>query len=145
MPNEIEIRPTVKFVLAGAITIGLVALIAWVSYLVGALTNPWAPLVPTVLLLWPLERWMRLRNTVSVLSGDRLRSQSGLLARSTHTLQLSKVQDVGVYQSFLHRIFGIGDVWIETSGAASRIMLRNVDAPQAIADMILNSSQQQSR
>ena len=143
--NDIEIRPTLKFVRAGAILIGVIAFLGWMSYLVGPIQTPLPGILPTLLLVWPLTRWLRIRNTVSVLSADRLRSQDGLLSRSTHTLQLSKIQDVGVHQSLSQRLFGIGDVWIETSGAASRIMLRNIDHPQRVADMILDASQQVTR
>jgi uncharacterized membrane protein YdbT with pleckstrin-like domain len=143
--KDIEIRPTVKFVQAGAILLGCLAILGWSVYLFADGLPMWVPLFLTALLFWPLVRWMKLRSIVSVLSSDRLRSQSGVLGRSSHTLQLSKIQDVGVSQSLRQRILNVGNVWIETSGASSRILLANIDNPQAIADLILDGSQQVTR
>jgi len=40
----------------------------------------------------------------------------------------------------LQRMFGIGNLSIETAGEASRLTIRNVDRPQEVADEILAAS-----
>ena len=55
-------------------------------------------------------------------------------------ISLPKVQDVRVEQSAGQRIFGIGNVSIETAGEASRLTMRNIDRPQTVADEVLAAS-----
>jgi len=64
-----------------------------------------------------------------------------LAAKTTRTIQLSKVQDVRVDQRPGQRMFGVGDISIETAGEASRLTIPDVDHPQTFADEILNRSQ----
>lgn len=141
--NEITIRPTTKFVKAGALSLVALVLGAGIAYLVWMreTTNlGWAPLLLLAVMVWPLVRWMRLRYTKAVISGDRLRYESGMAAKSTRTIQLSKIQDVRVDQTVSQRMFGVGDISIETAGETSRLTIRNVDDAQHIADEIMNAS-----
>lgn len=135
--DDIEIRPTVKFVRAGAVCIGVLSLAAWTALVFEALPSLWIPVTVTALLFWPLYRWARIQTNLTVLTADRLRSESGILARSTRNLMLSRVQDVGVFQSLWNRMVDVGDIWIETAGASSRVFLHNIDSPREVADKIL--------
>jgi uncharacterized membrane protein YdbT with pleckstrin-like domain len=136
--NEIEIRPTLKFVYAAAIAIAVIVLAAWTAFVFEVfLTRIWEPALVSLLLLWPFSHWVRIRTNLTVLTSDRLRSESGILAKSSRNLMLSRIQDVGVDQSLSQRLFNVGNIWIETAGASSRILLHNVDAPQHLADQIL--------
>ena len=142
--SEMTIRPTTKFVKAGAIALLAVVLAADIAYL-GWLRDSydlsWAPLALPVVLLWPAVRWMRLRLIKAVVSGDRLRYESGMASKTTRNIQLSKIQDVRVEQSVGQRMFGVGDVSIETSGETSRLTICNVDDPQKVADDIMTAAQ----
>ena len=91
--------------------------------------------------LWPGTRWLRRRFTNAVVSGDRLRYETGVTSKSTRTIQLSKLQDVRVFQGWLQRLLNIGDLSLETSGETSRLTIRNIDAPQTVADDLMNRSQ----
>jgi uncharacterized membrane protein YdbT with pleckstrin-like domain len=75
-----------------------------------------------------------------VISTDRLRHESGFLSKSTHTIDLVKVQDVRVDQSVKQRLLGMGRISVETSGGSSAIAIDNVDNPHQLADMILERS-----
>jgi len=55
-------------------------------------------------------------------------------------IQLSKVQDVRVIQSFGQRIFGVGDISIETAGENSRLVVANLDGPRELAEQITDAS-----
>jgi uncharacterized membrane protein YdbT with pleckstrin-like domain len=88
------------------------------------------------LLLWPLKRHVRNRLTKMTILDDRLRYETGLLSRTTRTILVSRVQDVTVRQRVGQRIFGLGDLSIETAGEASRLTIFQVDRPQEIADHI---------
>lgn len=139
--EDIEIRPTVKFVYAGATVIGVIVLAAWTAFVFeSVLTRIWEPAALSLLLLWPFSRWVRNRMNLTVLASDRLRSETGILSKSTRNLMLSRIQDVGVDQSLSQRIFNVGNIWIETAGASSRVFLHNVDSPRQLADQILERS-----
>ena len=99
----------------------------------------WA--LPVLVLVWPGKRALNRRLTRTTVSGDRLRYETGLASKSTRTIQLSKVQDVRVEQRLMQRLFNVGDISIETAGEASRLTIHNVDAPQALADEIMDRGQ----
>jgi uncharacterized membrane protein YdbT with pleckstrin-like domain len=100
--------------------------------------------LPPLILLWPAAKALRQRFTKAVISGDRLRYETGMASKSTRTIQLSKLQDVRVDQRLSQRIFNVGDLSIETAGETSRLTIVNVDGPQALADEIMNLAQQRS-
>ena len=64
--------------------------------------------------------------------------RAGVASRSTRNIQLSKIQDVRVDQGVGQRLFGVGNLAIETAGESSRLTLFNVDKPQELADEIMN-------
>lgn len=135
-----EIRPTTKFVTAGALALAFIAVVAWGCLLAVPGTELWMPAAASALLLWPLAKWIPIRFTVTTVTSDRLRSETGILSKSTRNLMLARVQDVGVNQSLFQRITGVGDIWIETAGASSRVVLSNIDQPQKIADLLLDAA-----
>ena len=142
--SDITIKPTAKFLKAGTV----VAVLVFLALETGCLMywneqvgGPWLMILPALLLLWPAERAMRRRFTTITLTADRLRLETGALSKTTRTIQLSKLQDVRVDQRLMQRMFGVGDLSIETAGEASRLTIHNVDSPQALADEIMNRSQ----
>lgn len=142
---DLTVRPTAKFLKAGAIAAGLVFLALEIACLVSwneSVGSPLIMLAPAVLLLWPAGIALERQFTKAVIAGDRLRYETGMTSKSTRTIQLSKVQDVRVDQGMWQRIFNIGDISIETAGETSRLSIPNVDNAQALADEILNRSQQ---
>jgi len=95
--------------------------------------------LPGALLVWTLVRHLRLRFVTLKVTGNKLQFEQGFLSKSIRTMELSKVQDVGVSQSFAQRLVGIGDIRVETAGDSSPVSMRSVDNPQAVADFILES------
>ena len=137
---DTTIRPTTKFLKAGALGAAILAIaldvVCWKQWGYG-----WQMLVPPLLLLWPAMRAMRRQFTKTTITGDRLRYEVGMASKSTRTIQLSKLQDVRVDQRLMQRMFNVGDLSLETSGETSRLTIPNVDNPQAVADDILNRGQ----
>ncbi len=141
---EMVVRPTMKFIYLGyllVIVIVVAAVVAlmrvqqWPSWIPAAL-QPWIPWLPVLLLLWPLRRHLHNRLTKMTILDDRVRYETGLLGRTTRTFLISKVQDVTVHQRVSQRIFGVGDLSIETAGGSGRETIFNIDRPQEIADFI---------
>jgi uncharacterized membrane protein YdbT with pleckstrin-like domain len=141
---EITIYPTAKFLKAGAILAGLIFLALEVMCLISwnqAVGSALIMIPPVALLAWPGVRALRRRLTKAVVTDERLRYETGMAAKSTRTIQLSKVQDVRVDQKMTQRLFDIGNISIETAGEASRLTLHNIDHPQALADEIMSRAQ----
>ena len=141
--TELVVRPTTKFIKAGAILAAIVVLGVEIAYVTiwcnGA--PRWLPIVAPLLLLWPAERWVRRYFRKAVVTADRLRYEVGVTSKSTRNIQLSKVQDVRVDQRIMQRLWSVGDLSIETAGEASRLTIHNVDDPQALADEIMTRAQ----
>jgi uncharacterized membrane protein YdbT with pleckstrin-like domain len=141
---DLTIQPTAKFIKAGTILVAVVflaleigCLLSWNAKVGSALIM----IAPPLLFLWPLSRAVRRRYTKTTITGDRLRFESGIAAKTTRNIQISKIQDVRVDQRVSQRMFDVGDLSIETAGESSRLTVHNVDDPQALADEILNRAQ----
>lgn len=141
MPDLI-VRPTLKFIYAGYVACALLIVAAFVLQQTEVQQGPWwSPLALVVIFVWPLSRHLRILTTKVTITADRLRYETGALSKSTRTIQLAKVQDVRVDQTFGQRIFGVGNIAIETAGESSRLVILNVDRPQEIADEIMRRSE----
>jgi uncharacterized membrane protein YdbT with pleckstrin-like domain len=137
------LRPSLKFVKVGYLTTLLIfgaALWAHFTYLHDQ--PPWLPGVAALLLIWPLKRHARRQAIKMSIEGEKLRYESGWFSKSTRIIQLPKVQDVRVNQTMMQRIFGVGDVAIETAGEASRLTVPDLDQPQIVANQILDGFHQ---
>jgi uncharacterized membrane protein YdbT with pleckstrin-like domain len=141
----VQLRQSLKFILASYLLSMLIAIALLVWSLNGGPKDlmPWGLSVPAVLLLWTFERHIQRRLTKLTVSGDRLQFESGLLSKTTRTMELVKVQDVTVTQTLGQRLFNIGDIALETAGGSSRIVMRSIDGPQAAADHILKIAESQ--
>ena len=146
--SEMIIRPSMKFIYMGYTVVFLIVVASVVAMeriqmpsQIPLALQPWLPWLPALLLLWPVKRHFRNRLTKMTILDDRLRYESGLLSRTTRTILISRVQDVTVHQRIGQRIFGVGDVSIETAGEASRETIFNIDRPKEIADHINEHSQ----
>lgn len=137
------IRPTMKLIRGAYWAAFLVLALAtgvWVNVYKAHQDALWLPAAAALLLLWPALKHIRRGFTKITVTGDKLRYETGLLSKTTRTIQLSKVQDVRVDQTLLQRILRIGDLSIETAGETSRLMISGIDDPQETADQIVEAS-----
>src|SRR5262249_35428933 len=103
----------------------------------------WSLLLPAALLFFTMVRHVKRRLSKITIAGDKLRYESGLFSKSTRSVELVKVQDVRVDQTVWQRMFGVGDMSLETAGGSSRIEMDSIDRPQAAADHILELARAQ--
>ncbi len=135
---ELEIRPTMRFIHLGyaAVAILLAASIVW-----WATSQDNRVLVAiaaaALLLLWPVSKHIKRQRTCWRLEGGQLRYESGVFNTTVKTIQLAKVQDVTVRRTFGQKMWGVGDLRIETAGQSSALEISNVENPQQCADQIL--------
>jgi uncharacterized membrane protein YdbT with pleckstrin-like domain len=141
---DLTIQPTAKFIKGGTILVTLIFLALEIGCLMrwnDAVGSALIMIAPPLLFLWPISRAIRRRYTKTTITGDRLRYEAGMAAKTTRNIQITKIQDVRVDQSVKQRMFNVGDISIETAGESSRLMVHNVDNPQGLADEILNRAQ----
>jgi uncharacterized membrane protein YdbT with pleckstrin-like domain len=143
--EDTVIRPTLKFIKLGYAAVLLLIVAGVIGFSMISQdsewkSRPWIMAVPAVLLIWPIRRHMARQFTKATIAGDKLRYEVGALSKSTRNISLPKVQDARVDQSVTQRMFGVGNLSIETAGETSRLTIRNVDRPQQVADEILAAS-----
>jgi len=143
---DIVIRPSMKLIKTGYICAFLVmcaAVFVHYKYLVDQYPQqryPYLPIASLLILLWPIKRHLRRQTVKLTIAGDKLRYETGFASKSMRIIQLSKVQDVRVIQSFGQRMFGVGDISIETAGENSRLIVENLDRPRELAEQITDAS-----
>jgi uncharacterized membrane protein YdbT with pleckstrin-like domain len=138
---DIVIRPSMKFIKAGyALTLLGIAAAVFVhyKYLADKYAVPYLPLASLLLLLWPIKHHIQRQSVKLTIAGEKLRYELGLMSKSTRLIQLPKVQDVRVIQSVGQRMFGVGDISIETAGENSRLVVENLDNPQQLAEQLID-------
>lgn len=68
---------------------------------------------------WAIWRWAVTRNTVYTLTDQRLGIRRGVFNRVTEDLELYRVRDTRLEQTFFERLFGLGEVILFTSDAST--------------------------
>jgi uncharacterized membrane protein YdbT with pleckstrin-like domain len=140
------IHPSMKTVWAAyllAIVIALAGMWAISQYA----RNPpdWLYLVPLIVLLPPLNMHLRRRTVTLRFHDDHLTLEAGFFSRTRRTVDMAKIQDVTVRQSFGQRLMGVGDLMLESAGESGAMGIKNLDGPREIADIIINSSKKSPR
>ncbi|HBY58584.1 MAG TPA: hypothetical protein DEH78_02100 [Solibacterales bacterium] len=144
--NALVVRPSLKHVIAKYCLCGVLIVFALVAFAQYPRKVPaWAAALPAALLLWPLSQHIKRQFTKVTVDGARLRFETGMLAKSTRTMDLAKIQDVRVDQSIGQRLMGVGVLSLETAGETSRLVIENIDDPQTVADQILSAAKGGSR
>ena len=141
MPDTI-IRPSVKLIkLTYWLAILLAALVLAYSYVDTAPRGiVWLLLLPALVVVAAAAAHVSRLFTRLTVTGDRLRYESGILSKSTRTMELAKVQDVRVDQSLGQRMLNLGNLSIETAGETSRMTIGNIDRPNEVAERILEAA-----
>ena len=132
------VRPTMVFIklgyaLAVLAAFGLVFLLAWID------VPAWiAVLIGLVLLLVPAYYHIRRNMVRYTLTDAKIEIDTGLIARTTRNIPLSKIQDVTVSASIPQRILGFGDVIVDNASEQSgTTVLHNISSPRHYADLLL--------
>lgn len=132
---ETVIRPTMKFIKLGYVGV-LLVIIAFAAANLLWQWPVWLAWLSPLLLIWPLKSHLQNRMTRITILEDKLRFDTGFLTKTTRTILISRIQDVTVSQSLRQRMFGVGDLSVETAGETSRLTIPLIDRPQEVADHI---------
>jgi membrane protein YdbS with pleckstrin-like domain len=132
------VRPTMIFIKLGYALallggIGLVFLLALVN--VPAYIS--IPLALALLLL-PAYKHLKRNMVRYTLTDSKMEIDTGLIARTTRNIPLSKIQDVTVSASIPQRILGFGDLIVDNaSELGGTTVLHNISHPRHYADLLL--------
>jgi uncharacterized membrane protein YdbT with pleckstrin-like domain len=144
--EDATIHPTMKSVWAAYLvaTAVLVASI-WALYQYAQDQPRWIFFIPLIVLLPPLNMHLKRRMITLRFHDNHLTFETGFFSRTRRTVDMAKIQDVTVQQSFWQRVMNVGDLRLESAGESGAMGIRNLDRPRAIADAIINSSKRSQR
>jgi membrane protein YdbS with pleckstrin-like domain len=141
--NELEhtiftVRPTLLFVKIGyaAAVIGGILLII----LLASLDVPFLVGLPLALALLLIPAYYHLRRNMVryTVTDSKMEIDTGLIARTTRNIPLSKIQDVTVSASISQRVLGFGDIIVDNaSEIGGTTILKNINNPRHYADLLL--------
>jgi uncharacterized membrane protein YdbT with pleckstrin-like domain len=132
------VRPTMIFIKAGyaLAVLGGIALV----FLLATIGLPASISIPLALalLLIPAYYHLRRHRIRYTVTDSKLEIDTGLVARTTRNIPLSKVQDVTVSATIPQRLMGFGDVIVENaSEMGGTVVLHNITNPRHYADLLL--------
>ena len=141
--NDLEetvftVRPTMIFVKAGY-ALAVLAGLALVFFLAWLGVPAWISiLLALAFLLIPAYYHLRRNMIKYTVTDSKLQIDTGLIARTTKNIPLSKVQDVTVSASIPQRLMGFGDIIIDNaSEIGGSIVMHNISSPRHYADLLL--------
>lgn len=134
-----SVRPTLIFIKIGYL-LAVLGGIALVVLLAMANVSPLIS-VPVGLALLLIPAYFHLkRNMIRyTLTDSKMEIDTGLIARTTRNIPLSKIQDVTVSASIPQRLMGFGDLIVDNaSEVGGNIVLHNINKPRHYADLLLH-------
>jgi len=132
------VRPTMIFV-KGGYALAVIAGIALV-FLLASLSVPASISIPLALALLLIPGYYHMRRNMIryTVTDATLQIDTGLIARTTKNIPLSKIQDVTVSASIPQRLMGFGDIIIDNaSEIGGSIVMHNIGSPRHYADLLL--------
>ncbi len=133
--------PSTKLVNGAFILAALVAIAGmWAIHRYAADNPAWLYLTPLIAFLPPLNMQIKRKASLLRIHDGHLTCETGYLSRTRRTLDMAKIQDVTVSQTFGQRLIGVGDLMLESAGESGAMVMRNLDNPREIADAILAES-----
>jgi uncharacterized membrane protein YdbT with pleckstrin-like domain len=109
-----------------------------VAIVTAAVAVPPGPFLLPLLIFpagWAFFRWLRVRSRVYRLTSERLLIESGILNKTTETLELYRVKDFQVAQPFSHRFVGLQNIHLLTSDASTpEVIIDAVPSSQNLGD-----------
>lgn len=87
--------------------------------------------------VFAFKKWLDIRFHVYELSSQRLRITTGIFSKRTDDMELYRVKDITLVQPFFMRLFGLGNVVLDTSDRTTPVVtLHAVRESKALIDEI---------
>jgi len=132
------VRPTMVFIKTGY-ALAVVAGVALV-FLLATLGLSASISIPLALALLLIPAYYHIRRNMVryTVTDSKLQIDTGLIARTTRNIPLSKVQDVTVSASIPQRLLGFGDIIVDNaSDLGGQTVMHNISSPRHYADLLL--------
>ena len=132
------VRPTLIFIKLGyaLAVLGAVGLV----FLLALIDVPAYVSIPLALALLLIPAYYHLRRNMVryTLTDSKIEIDTGLIARTTRNIPLTKIQDVTVSARIPQRILGFGDLIVDkASEMGGTTVLHNISKPRHYADLLL--------
>ncbi|MGD2042435.1 MAG: PH domain-containing protein [Acidimicrobiia bacterium] len=111
--------------IALAILVAVFELSAWIYAVIAVLV--------VVLIIRGLVRWL---TTLHVITDERLIYRAGFIAKSGTEIPLEVIQNVAFNQTIFERVFGTGDLMIESAGTHGQTRYQDIPRPEAVQSLI---------
>ena len=86
---------------------------------------------------WAVYRWLAVKTTTYRLTSERLLTTRGIFSTVTDTLELYRVRDLEMAQTFIQRLFGLQDiVLLSADESTPRVVLDFIPTALALPDKI---------
>ena len=136
------VRPTMIFIKLGyaLAVVGAIGLVILLSLLPVSVQPPIYVSIPLALALLLIPAYYHLRRNMVryTLTDSKVEIDTGLIARTTRNIPLTKIQDVTVSASIPQRILGFGDLLIDNaSELGGTTVIHNISKPRHYADLLL--------
>ena len=96
--------------------------------------------IPLFILLW---QWLVIRNTIYELTTERLKLRRGVLNKELDEVELYRVRDYKLERPFFLRIFGLGNIMLQTSDRSHpRVRLRAVRDGERLYEQLRGAVEQ---
>lgn len=94
-----------------------------------------------ILLAW----WLKVKGTKLTVTGERTILRLGLFSKSINEVYHSDIRNVRIHQSFLQRIFNVGNISIASAGSGiAEIEVAGIPSPDEVK-LILDESRRAAR
>jgi uncharacterized membrane protein YdbT with pleckstrin-like domain len=91
---------------------------------------------------YALMEWMKLSSHKYIITTERLKEEEGLLSKHTHELELFRVKDMSFNQPFLLRMFGCGNIILDTSDKSTPVVvMQAIKNGQSVLEMLRKNVQ----
>jgi uncharacterized membrane protein YdbT with pleckstrin-like domain len=139
----LRLHPHWKTLLWPVIVLGLIVVAALAALLLMPLGRAGAParlaigaLAVLAAFIWfvvPLLRW---QTTTYVLTTRRLRLREGILTRQGRDFPLNRISDVSFSHGLLDRLFGCGQLIVETAGEHGQLVLTEIPQVEYVQSVL---------
>jgi len=141
MQTSLVVRPSLRKTKFAAVLCVLFLIFVIYIWRTVASDAHWSFLViGLVPFIGPALGWLSVKRTCLTVADGLVRHRQGLVAETTRSTELRKIQDIRVERSASQRLWGLGTLVLETSSEQGRITMADIERPQQIADLILDAS-----
>ncbi len=137
---DIDIHPSVRqaHALLVLCAVPMAALLRYVFFTEPEPSRAW--LLAGLLLVFPLRLYLKAWSRRLVVEDGVARLKEGLLSQRETALALERLEKISVRRTFWQRMWGIGDLVLESAAESGGIAMEDIDDPQAVERELLQLS-----